>query len=422
MSYWLSDYFRQGGLLWPKNIQNNKPARKTRSFHYPSLPALTQTVQNSIASQQAIFPSQSEWVKTRPSADCTAEPEEHASVSGKGRLCRAQSCPKQPSFVSSSASAMSVRLRPLLTSAKLTSEQWNDCLKKQADGGRISIDSNWSGWISHWKRSNWMSCTLAWPKGQKRGETPTCRGWFALQNGSQVGSRGTGGREPVCYRPACRPTHPGIGQRTGSIGGPLLWQKPPTPYAYRRAPAISSGYPACLWTDQTSTSTQERSWSKMQTHSQATAWVVGRSGQKAPRCQRQPAEGYNRRSVRTPQRHQESYSRTGYRLQDKHFSSGTIERDVAKPADAFGQAYSQRLAAGLHVAMGIVAVAGFVQLDEGSYSSGGSLPSDGVGFGWACLVGSGIYSLSCTCQRPPARAGGRATQECSGIGFGCLST
>ena len=141
----------------------------------------------------------------------------------------------------------------------------------------------------------------------------------------------------------------------------------------------------------------------------------------SPRCQRQPAEGYYRCFVRSPQRHRESYSGTGYRLQDKYFSSGAIERDIAKPANAFGQTYSQRLAAGLHVAMGIVAVAGFVQLDEGSWLSGGLLPCDGVGFGRACLVGSGVYSLSYTCQRSPARAVGRAAQECSGIGFGCLS-
>jgi len=141
----------------------------------------------------------------------------------------------------------------------------------------------------------------------------------------------------------------------------------------------------------------------------------------SPRCQRQPAEGYYRCFVRSPQRHRESYSGTGYRLQDKYFSSGTIEWDIAKPANAFGQTYSQRLAAGLHVAMGIVAVAGFVQLDEGSWLSGGLLPCDGVGFGRACLVGMGVYSLSYTCQQSPARAVGRAVQECSGIGFGCSS-
>ena len=254
-------------------------------------------------------------------------------------------------------------------------------------------------------------------ESQKKGERHCS---IASQKGSRVGSRSVGGGKSLYYRPACRPTYTGVGQRTCGICGHLLRQDPPSAYSYRRAFALSSSHPAGLWTNQASSPTQEGSWSQMQTHSQAPAWAAGGGSQETEGFQRQSFEGYYRCSVRTPQRHQESYSRTGYRLQDKYFSSGTAQWYIARSADTSGQAYSQRLASTLYVAMFLVAAAGFVQLDEGSWLSGGLLPCDGFGVGQACLDVSGVYSLFYACQRPPTTAVGRPTQERPGICIRCL--
>jgi len=425
MSYWSNDCFRQGGYLWLKNIRNRqdglrhkKTPKNSQSFHYLSLPVLTPAVSTSTSSMPAICLSQNVWAKTKPSAGYTAKPVAGASVSGKARLWKARSYPKKPSSASSSASDTAAPSKLPQTSAKWTHGRWSTCWKRPAKEQRISIGCNLTVLKSPRKLSRWMNYTLVWLKGQKRGETHC---WFASQNGSHVGSRSVGGGKSLYYRPACWPTHPGVGQRTGCIGGCLLWQNPPSAYSYRRAFALSSSYLACLWTNQTS-QTQEGSWSKMQTHSQASVRIAGRSSKEAPRCQRQPAEGYYRCSVRSVEEHRETYPAIGHWPEDKYFSSGTGQWDIARSTDASGQAYSQRLASTLDVAMGIVAVAGFVQLGQGSQVFGWLLSCDGFGFGQACLDGSGIYSLSYACQRSPATPVGRAAKGRSGISSGCLST
>jgi hypothetical protein len=68
MTYWTSNGFRQGGLLWPRNTSTSRKAGLPQNTLYPSSPARTTTAPTSTASQQAICQLQNEWAKTRPFA------------------------------------------------------------------------------------------------------------------------------------------------------------------------------------------------------------------------------------------------------------------------------------------------------------------------------------------------------------------
>ena len=423
MCYSSNNRLWQGGHLWLKNTQSKKAASRQQSFRYLSWPVLNKTVQTSIDSTPAICLSLKGWAKIRPSADCTAKAAAHASANGKAHLWSTQNCQNPQSFASSSAWDTAAPSRLPQTSVKLTPERWKSCWKRQVKGQKTSIDSNWNACslISPFQAcrpSNWMSCTDAWPKSlQKRGETQY---WLASQGGSHVGSHSAGGGQPFYHRPSCWATHPGYGQRTSGFGGHLLRQNQSNLAAYGRASSLSGGYLACLWADKVSQASQEGSRSQAQTHPQAAAMVARGSGQEAPKCQRQSVGCHYWCFVWATERHPQSHSASGYRLQDKHISSGKAQWDVARPADAFGQAYSQHLSAGLYVVVVFVAVEGLVQLGAASRFSGWSLSCDGIGFDQPSLDCFGVCSLSCACQRPSVSVLGRATRGCSAISFGYL--
>jgi hypothetical protein len=141
---------------------------------------------------------------------------------------------------------------------------------------------------------------------------------------------------------------------------------------------LSGGDPAGLWADQTSPKAQEKPGSKTQAHSQATAEFVGGRGQGDARCQRQPVKGYYLWPVWAAQRHQRSDSAIEGWQQDKYFPFGEAQRDSARPTDQLGSACSQRLAVELCVPMGVVVVAGFVELDQSSWPLARAL--SGYGF------------------------------------------
>ncbi|MCK4788059.1 MAG: transposase [Desulfobacteraceae bacterium] len=108
------------------------------------------------------------------------------------------------------------------------------------------------------------------------------------------------------------------------------------------------------------------SWSKTQTRPQSATELVGWGGQEAARCQGQSAQSYHQGPVRAYQRYRALYSAVGYRPENQHLSPGASQRHPARSADAFGQANPQRgFAANRDAAVGTVAVARSVQLDEG---------------------------------------------------------
>jgi len=140
MSYWTSNGFRQGGLLWPRNTSTSGKASLSQSTLYPSSPARTPTSPNSTASQQTICQLQNGWAETRPFAGCTARspgglalPAAHASASEKARSCNPPSCLRQLLSALSNASDMAAPSKPLQTSVMLIREPSSAYRKRQAE-------------------------------------------------------------------------------------------------------------------------------------------------------------------------------------------------------------------------------------------------------------------------------------------------
>jgi len=420
MSYWNNNAFRQGGSLWTKTIRHDITNLYFQNSPFLSLPAQTKTVPTSINSMPAICPSPNVWARTRPSGDYTARPAAGALAKEKVHLCKAPSCPKLLLFVLSSACPTVAQLKRQPTSVRLTQERWNECSKRQADVQKISTGCNWNGSNNLSRPSNSMNCIPVWLAGKKGGLPKT--EWPTSSKGSYVGSCGIGGSKPVSYRPSGRPTHTGTGRPTCCLGSALLSQWPSAACTYRRAFALSSSDFACFWAYKASSTKKARAWPKVQTCPQAAARIAGWRCQESPRWARQSAQSHHTCVVRTTERHQTSYQEIAYRSADKHLSSGAAQWNVAQPADTTGQTYPQCFAIELHAAVGVVAVAGYLQLGQTARLAGRKMSGNAAGLGQTCLVDAGICALPDACQRPPASALGRTAQDSSRISTGRIFT
>lgn len=364
-------------------------------------------------------------------AYATARPVADDSANEKAHSCGTPSWTSQRSCGSSNASGMAARSRPQQISAKSIHEPWSGCWKKQAGEHKTSTCYSLNDLRDLQMQSNWTRCTPAWPgplqTAQKRGETQTP--WDSLESseGPCVGSRGTGCCQSFCDRPSCWATNLGDGLRVGGLSGSVLprssvfagcGEDALAVAADRRPFALSIGYTSGLWGHQASSASQQNSGSQVQAHTQGPAGAVGGRGQEAAGCQRQSAEGEHLCSVWAFEGYKQANQAVANWSADQYFPFGATERHAAYSTGQIDSADTESLEVAVYVAMVFVAVEGLVQLDEGSWFSGWMLSGDGLGFGRASVDGSGIYSLSGSCQRTSATGLDRAAQGGTRIGSG----
>jgi len=237
-----------------------------------------------------------------------------------------------------------------------------------------------------------------------------------------MGSRIAGGSESVSDRLSSRSSYTGACQRIGWIGGFVLSGQHFSAAAYGRAFAVSKSDFGGVWPCETPSASQKRTRPAVQTCPQTTTRSACRRRQEGSRFQRQSAEGYHVCVVRTTEGHQAVYSKIAYRPTDKHFSFGAAQRHLAQSTNTIGTTYPQCIALDVYVGMGVVAVAGCVQLAAAAWFAGGQMSRNGAGTGQARLVDAGIYSLSNTCQRPAATVLGRTVKNDPRISPGCVFT
>ena len=418
MNYRTNNSFWQGVRPWPKTVYLQETSQLHQNFRYLSSPAQIQTVPTSTALMPATSPSQNVWAKTRLSTDYTVKPAATASANARAHSWQAQNYQKKLSFESSSVLDMAVPSKQPQISVRLIRERLNGFWKKPADVQKISTSCNWRNYNSRLKQYNLMNCTGVLLNSQKRGKTKKAK---ASSERPCVGSYGVGSCESFCDRFASWSSHSRNRLSIDCIGGCLL-SKDIASASYRRPFALSCGHSAGFWKDKASPKTQERSWQKMQTSSQAATKFAGWRSQEDSKFQRQTARSYHLCFVWPTQRYRTPHSAIEDWSQDKYFSSGKTQWHIERSANSPGQTNTQRISVGLCVSMVVVALARFVQLDKGASFSEWADTCDVPGSFPEYLDGVEICSLSCSCQRAFARSLGRTTQESLGIAVRCLST
>src|SRR4030043_362129 len=142
--------------------------------------------------------------------------------------------------------------------------------------------------------------------------------------------------------------------------------------------------------------------------SQTAAGFSGRRGRETSRQQRQLVEGIEQGFVWQKEGYRKTNSRPGYWSKEQHLSYGTTQRHDKGSAGSSYPAYPQWFSSGGNAAVFDMAVAGFVQLDEGALFVAGRNACYGVVSERRSMDCSEICFVSGSRQRPYTYRLGRA--------------
>ena len=253
--YRTSSQILHGGSICPnKNANQTSSVPNRPAYHCLSLPVPTATVPASTNSMQATFLSLNGWAKIKPFDGYTAKPVERVSVNDKAHLCRIQSCHRPMWYALSNVWAMAVLLKPQQISVKSIPEQYSVCWTDRVSVPRISIVYNLKTSMNLSKSSRWMNCTAKQSSPNTKPRRLKCQKSCVnalVKKGQNVASYGSGRKQQVSARIDHRPTHSPNSYAIDCFAGGIFQRQKPSADSDRRPFAVSTGYLAGIWTDQT---------------------------------------------------------------------------------------------------------------------------------------------------------------------------
>jgi len=411
MYYRKTCHFLHGGPICPS--QNNTKNRMT--VNQPiclclSLPAPTANVQTLTTSMLATSRLPNGWEKTRPSDGYTAKPVAHASVNGKVHLCRTPSYPASMLYALSNVSATAAPLKRPQTSAKSIPAPCSGYWKGQVNVQPISTAYNLKISMSRSKRCRWMNCTAKPSKAKKTASwlmfPKNCVNAL-VKKGQNLASYGSGSKREISSRIYYWSKNTRNCLAIDCFGGCVFEGQRPSTDSYRRPFAISTGYLAGIWRDQTLPSQKWQRQIQVSPSQTACGFAGGRS-KETSRQKRQFVEGIEQSIVWQKEGNHKTNSRPVYWSKDQHIPYGTAQWHDKGTAGSSYPTYPQRLSSGGNAAIFDMVVAGLVQLDKGALFVVGRNTCDGVWADQRSMDCFEVYFLSGSCQRLTTSRLGRA--------------